>query len=158
MTNVILAIDGPLYGKVLEDFVVNHRWAPGTKFKLIHAIEPLQGIEAWPEARLDTKMIENEKAALDDIAARISKALTACDVETEIRHGFPKEEILAESISWPAQMIIMGSHGRQGLQRFLLGSVSLSIITNAPCSVVTIRLPNKTQELEKIKTPMLAST
>jgi nucleotide-binding universal stress UspA family protein len=146
MSNVLLAIDGPIYGKVIEDFVVNHRWAPATNFKLFHVSEPLPIMDEWPEARLDIEQLKREQKYLDDVSARIQKAIPNSNVSYELCRGFPAEEIIAKAGEWPAQMVIVGSHGRHGFQRFLLGSVSATIMMHAPCSVVMIRLPKGAQD------------
>lgn len=140
MTNVLLAIDGPLYGKVIVDFVVNHQWAPGTNFKLIYAVEPLRGMEAWPEVRISDEEASTARVMLAELAAKIEKTLPQCKVSYEVCLGFPKEEILALANEWPAQLIVLGSHGRTALQRFLLGSVSLSVTMHAPCSTIVVRI------------------
>jgi nucleotide-binding universal stress UspA family protein len=51
----------------------------------------------------------------------------------------PKELILQDADEWGADLIVCGSHGRRGLSRFLLGSVSEAIATHAKCSVEIIR-------------------
>jgi nucleotide-binding universal stress UspA family protein len=51
----------------------------------------------------------------------------------------PKELILKEASDWGAHLIVLGSHGRRGLDRLLLGSVSEAIAAHAPCSVEVIR-------------------
>ena len=150
MTNVLLAIDGPLYGKVIEDFVVNHRWVKGTKFKLVHFIEPVSNLEAHPDGRFALKDCEHQNnELLKDLATQIASALPDTEVTFEVTFGIPKEEILAESLGWPAHMIVIGSHGRKGIQRFLLGSVSQAVIMQAPCSVILIRLPETVDEKKK---------
>jgi nucleotide-binding universal stress UspA family protein len=53
--------------------------------------------------------------------------------------GNPKEVILEESKKWNADLIVVGSHGRHGFKRFLLGSVSEAVAMNAHCSVVVVR-------------------
>src|SRR5262249_20478565 len=138
MTNVLLAVDGPLYGKVIIDFVLNHQWAPGTNFKLIHAVEPPRGMEAWPEVRLSDEEAAAAKSMLQEMVARIEKSLPQCKATYQLCLGYPKEEILLAANEWPAQMIVMGSHGRTALQRFLLGSVSLSVMMHAKCSTVVV--------------------
>lgn len=143
MTNVLLAIDGPLYGKVITDFVLNHQWVPGTNFRLMHAVEPPRGIEAWPEARLNDEEAVAAKTMLKAMAARIEKSLPECKVNLKVCLGYPKEEILTEAKEWPAHMIVMGSHGRTAVQRFLLGSVSLSVLMHATCSTVVVRVPEE---------------
>ena len=51
----------------------------------------------------------------------------------------PHTLILKEARDWNADLIVMGSHGRQGADRFLLGSVSEAVATHAHCSVEIIR-------------------
>jgi nucleotide-binding universal stress UspA family protein len=51
----------------------------------------------------------------------------------------PKELILEEAHKWGADLIVVGSHGRHGLSRFLLGSVSEAVASHASCSVEIVR-------------------
>ena len=51
----------------------------------------------------------------------------------------PKEIILQNAEEWGADLIVCGSHGRRGLSRFMLGSVSEAIAAHAKCSVEIIR-------------------
>ena len=53
--------------------------------------------------------------------------------------GNAKEVILEEARKWDADLIVVGSHGRRGFKRFLLGSVSEAVAMNAHCSVVVVR-------------------
>ena len=53
--------------------------------------------------------------------------------------GNPKEVILEEAKKWNADLIVVGSHGRRGIKRLLLGSVSEAVAMKAPCSVVVVR-------------------
>ena len=50
-----------------------------------------------------------------------------------------KNAILAEAAEWGADLIVLGSHGRRGFDRFQLGSVSEAIAMHAQCSVEIIR-------------------
>lgn len=53
--------------------------------------------------------------------------------------GTPADLIVRTARSRRADLIVMGTHGRSGLSRFLLGSVAARIITMAPCPVLTVR-------------------
>lgn len=53
--------------------------------------------------------------------------------------GAPAEQIVAQARAHQADAIVMGTHGRQGLDRFVLGSVAESVVRNAPCSVFTVK-------------------
>ena len=53
--------------------------------------------------------------------------------------GDPKEQILKCADSWPADLIVLGSHGWTGYKRLLMGSVSDAVTRHARCSVAIIR-------------------
>lgn len=60
-------------------------------------------------------------------------------LKTIIRQGNPAEEILSAAEKFKADMIVTGSHGRRGAQKFLLGSVSSKIVDHASCSVLVVK-------------------
>lgn len=62
-------------------------------------------------------------------------------VESDIRNG-----ILDTAAEWKPDLIVMGSHGRKGVKRFLLGSVAEAVARHAPCSVLIVREPAAAQE------------
>jgi len=64
-------------------------------------------------------------------------------VSGDVVEGDPKSEILDESAKWGADLIVIGSHGWKGLNRFLLGSVSEAVARHATCSVEIVRLPQR---------------
>jgi universal stress protein A len=79
-----------------------------------------------------------------DVMACAVRRLTAAHFKasSELRDGDARREILAAAAEWRPDVVVMGSHGRNGLQRFLLGSVSDSVVRHAPCSVEVVRTPN----------------
>lgn len=56
-----------------------------------------------------------------------------------VRTGVPHEEIVGAAAQERADLIVIGTHGRGGLDRALLGSVADRVIRLAPCPVVTVR-------------------
>lgn len=59
-------------------------------------------------------------------------------VEIEIRDGNPWREILSLAERRPADLVVMGTHGRSGFERFVLGSVTEKLIRLLPCPVLTV--------------------
>jgi nucleotide-binding universal stress UspA family protein len=53
--------------------------------------------------------------------------------------GDPSSQIVRTARSLRADMIVLGTHGRRGVSRFLLGSVAERVIATAPCPVLTVR-------------------
>jgi universal stress protein A len=61
---------------------------------------------------------------------------------TVLRTGVPHQEIVDLATDERAALVIMGTHGRTGLSRVLLGSVAERVIHFAPCPVLTVRSPD----------------
>jgi universal stress protein A len=89
--------------------------------------------------------VPNVQEALRDAAERLlSQRITPRDreqlaVETRIVVGRPFRAIVDEALAMDADLIVMGTHGRTGIQHLLLGSVAERIVRTAPCPVLTVR-------------------
>jgi nucleotide-binding universal stress UspA family protein len=85
----------------------------------------------------DTEM----KEAADELA-RTAQALTGAEVIKRVEVGDVPSTIcrLAEEVG--ADVIVVGSHGRSGIKRFFLGSVSEHVVRHAPCPVLVVRDTN----------------
>jgi len=59
-------------------------------------------------------------------------------IETNIREGDAWHAILDEAAAWPADLIVMGTHGRSGFEHLLLGSVAQKVLRRATCPVLTV--------------------
>jgi nucleotide-binding universal stress UspA family protein len=60
-------------------------------------------------------------------------------LETRVESGAPAEKILALATKEKIDLIIMGAHGRKGIERAIFGSVADKVVAGAPCPVMTIR-------------------
>jgi nucleotide-binding universal stress UspA family protein len=56
-----------------------------------------------------------------------------------LREGKPAEQILAAAREWNADVIVIGTHGRSGISRVVLGSTAESVVRHAPCPVLVVR-------------------
>ena len=63
-------------------------------------------------------------------------------VRTVVRTGSPSAEIVKLASEEQADLVSMGTHGRSGVSRVLLGSVADRVIRTAPCPVLTVRKPD----------------
>lgn len=68
-----------------------------------------------------------------------TKTIGSKPVKTIVTQGNPAEEILETAKRIKADLIVTGSHGRHGAQKFLLGSVSSKVVDHAPCAVLIIK-------------------
>ena len=81
---------------------------------------------------------------LDELRAKLS-GLQARDPKVWVEHrlveGDPASEILRVASEPRCDVIVMGTHGRTGLGRLLMGSVAEQVVRNAPCAVLTVKSP-----------------
>jgi nucleotide-binding universal stress UspA family protein len=76
--------------------------------------------------------------------AKTTVRSAAVEVDSRIVEAFGDragETVIAEAKSWPAQLIVCGTHGRRGLKRLLLGSDAEYIVQHAAVPVLLIRSP-----------------
>ena len=78
---------------------------------------------------------------------------TPAHLERRVRTGYPREEILAEIGDTPTDLVLLGTHGRSGLERLLIGSVAADVLREAPCNVLVIppEVAQKATEAEAAK-------
>lgn len=88
--------------------------------------------------------------AMDDVRAEISRELdgfaaehreAGISVETGVRTGHPDREIVKAAEESGADLIVIGSHGRTGVEHALLGSVAEKVLRKAHCPVLTVKQP-----------------
>jgi len=75
------------------------------------------------------------QSILDDVADAVDVPVT-----TAVRQGDPHETIVDYADSVDADLIVMGTHGRTGVDRYLLGSVTERVVRTADAPVLTVRL------------------
>jgi len=148
---ILLATDGSECSETAARSVAKRPWPAGSQIKVICARDLLvlenptsaaSPCPVYPESLL-TEILEDaekraQKAATEAQQILRSAGLEVCD-DHNLPVGDPRSIILDEAHAWGANLIVLGSHGRHGLDRMLLGSVSESVAMHAHCSVEVIR-------------------
>ncbi|KAA9399622.1 universal stress protein [Haloarcula sp. CBA1130] len=91
--------------------------------------------DAWVEAER-----ERAGAAIETTVAELPDDVS---VETTQREGVPKTEIVDAVTEIPADLVVMGTHGRTGLDHYLIGSVAETVVRESPVPVLTVQLPDE---------------
>jgi nucleotide-binding universal stress UspA family protein len=80
----------------------------------------------------------------DDVQSRVAARHVLdpwVEVEYRVTDGEPSAEIVRAAAAVNANLIVMGTHGRTGLGRLLMGSVAEAVLRRAPCAVMTLKAP-----------------
>jgi nucleotide-binding universal stress UspA family protein len=84
---------------------------------------------------------EAARAALAEVQPPAGPEGRVCSLETLVSQGEPAQEILRVARQTGADLIVMGSQGRSGLARAILGSVAEHVLRGASCPVLVVRPP-----------------
>ena len=108
---------------------------------LLHVLEPVSyGLDfTLIQTGKGEEMRERLTARLGDITRALADAGIPAD--SQVRGGTPFESILDSAKTIPADLIVMGTHGRRGLSRALCGSVAEAVLRQSRCPVLTVRSP-----------------
>ncbi len=96
---------------------------------------------AFDHPEIPAEMVTQIKAAVEEVAKK-SLADLAAEVgaqRTIFRHGDAASVILEVAAELKPSMVVMGTHGRSGINRFLLGSVAAHVVRACKAPVVTVR-------------------
>lgn len=119
----------------LECAVELARRHPSAKLTLLH-VEP--GIVPLYDEELGvlepSRLLSMMKMRVAEQAIRDDVAVNEC-----LKHGDPTDEIVGFANGEEVELIVMGTHGRTGLNRLVLGSVSDSVLRRAPCPVLFVK-------------------
>ena len=114
--------------------------------RLLHVVEPFpvslakrRGSPQSPD--FVAARVEQRKLA-EELLSRGTEKLRSAGfkVTFSVEEGDARDVILNHSETWRAELIMVGSHGRTGLDRFLMGSVSEAVARHARCSVEIFRI------------------
>ncbi len=147
---VLVAVDESSAVPLIVDFITQHKWNPGTEFKIVHVVAPIMMDHPMSSYPIFLESVEKDvreyaEQLLLRVKGAIQTKLPDHKIDTELMCGLPAEEIIDEAKRKKAKMIVVGSHGRTGFTRFFLGSVSGAVVSHAPCNVMIVRVP-KTQD------------
>ena len=144
---VLLAIDDSKFSDAAVQAVIAQAHSKDTEVRVLHIVEPpslLIGREMGGyDPALEAVWDEETKQA-QTLVAKTAETLRShgMKVTTAVQQGDPKSMIIDASEEWNADLIVIGSHGRNALDRFLMGSVSEAIARHAHCSVEIVRIPS----------------
>lgn len=145
---VLLAIDDSQFSEAATQILAAQFRPQDTEVRVLHVMEPIilslppQMAQGYTPEMSEIRQDQLKKAR--ELVAQAAQALRAAGfrVDTAVKEGDIRAWIVDTAAEWPADLIVLGSHGRKGLERFLLGSVSEAVARHAPCSVEIVRVPS----------------
>lgn len=141
LDTIVVATDFSEHSRHALDWAIELARPLGARVVVLHAYAlPLVGIldaSLLVDASTAARLSNEAQAALDAEVARVTgRGVT---IEGRLREGDAREVLPQSATEAGAAMLVVGSHGRRGIQRALLGSVAESVTRSSPVPVVVVR-------------------
>ena len=136
---LMLAIDDSKFSEAATQAVIAQCQPQGTEVKVLNVVDLAIPIPTSDAAGFREVSLKHGQEIVQRAERLLSKA--GYKTQTEVEEGDPKSKIIDRAAQWKAELIVMGSHGRKGVDRFFMGSVAEAVSRHAPCSVEIVRIP-----------------
>ena len=146
---ILLAVDGSAYAEAAARAIAELPWPARSEVRVLsvvevvlpamHALFDPPFVQSDEVQRLRVEAVERAQRAVSDAVAILAPSGLAVSETISVLLDGTKEVILQEALDWGADWLFVGSHGRQGAERLLMGSVSEAIAMQANCSVEVVR-------------------
>ena len=141
---ILLAVDDSPHSRRAVEFAAQMRWPAGSRILVVSVmpppLAPLAALDA-PTAAEPLRIHEEDRLQHQELITRAQDRLRSVGfaVEGRLLEGDPREQILELIEREAVSLLILGSHGRTGIARLLLGSVSSHAVAHSPCSVLVVK-------------------
>jgi nucleotide-binding universal stress UspA family protein len=146
---ILLPVDGSFCSARAIDTILRDFDPATTEVRVVHAIERTASVPPYlafaegptaSEDALESYTDERQRAETKALLEVERLQLAGFKVTVDVQVGSTLGVILETAAAWRPDRIVMGSHGRSGLPRLLLGSVANDVRRAAPCSVDVISI------------------
>lgn len=136
---ILIAVDDSEFGDVVAKMGVELAKSLNAAVGFITVFDPSVGPRGAWGAPADRLAEMSELAARRHVVSLRKRIETVPEVYEWVEPGKPAAKIVEIAKEWPADLIVMGSHGRGKLGGLVLGNVSQAVLHEAPCPVLIVR-------------------
>ncbi len=145
---ILIGVDDSAYSQAALDWVRRTSWPSDTEVIVMSVARGVMVAYANPEFPASTytsELFEEEVRAHQEIATRYERQLKETGLKTraKVAEGDPRESLVTTARDLGVDLIVLGSHGRTGLSKLVMGSVASHVVAHAPCSVLVVKLPKR---------------
>ena len=141
---ILFANDFAETSEEVFDYALNLAKKYDAKLLIVHVINEPVDLRGFYVPHISFENLEKEIAeGAEKMMEKFcrTKVKDFKNYETFVLSGIPYEEIMKKADESQASLIVMGTHGRRGLDHMLFGSTAERVVRGAGCPVLTVRLP-----------------
>ncbi len=139
--NILVATDGSECGNAAVNEALKHAKRYGGALKIVHVINVMADFQGDMPVMVPALIEEITNKAKNDLdALKVRAEKEGVSAETFIQEGDPYRVIVDLAEELKSDVIILGSHGRTGMKRLLMGSVTERVIGHTNCAVLVVKI------------------
>jgi nucleotide-binding universal stress UspA family protein len=137
----VVPLDGSAVAETILPFVLQIAGPLDMEIVLLRVVQPMPPMVLEGTRHMELEDIEARRQEAEEYLAPLAAELRdkAVRVTTQVRRGYPQEEILSAAKETGADLVAMSTHGRGGLGRLLFGSVAEAVLRHADIPVFLLR-------------------
>lgn len=141
LQKIVCALDLSEHSKLVAEYATMLAKMSGANIVAVYAAPTLTQYTGFhvPPNTIDSFVGEIVSGAEKAMTDFVAEHFPDVQVKAEVVVGYAAEEILSLAENEDADLIVMGTHGRKGIDRILFGSVAEKVVKNADMPVLTIR-------------------
>lgn len=134
--NIMLATDGSKYSLSATDKAIDIAQSYGGDIKAVSVVDVTEEFQTEAPEAVD-RLVAGAKGFVEEVKKKAETQ--GVRLEPFVREGETYRVITDFAKKFASDVIVMGSHGRTGIKRLLMGSVTEKVLGHAPCPVLVIR-------------------
>ena len=141
-TSILCPIDFSAASLAALSIAIEQAKARGAVLDLLHVWQP--GLEYAGDGPPIPCAAEQPTEKIEQDLVSLAVDLPEKRVRYHVTHGHPADDIVATAAELRSNLVVMGTHARQGVRRWIIGSVCESVLQSCPCPVLICRGPEAT--------------
>ena len=148
ISRILCPMDFSDSGDAINQYASMLASTTGASLTYLHVTVPDLNVDTY--AILPVTLVEVQQEHDRRKLKQIKPTVEGIQFQHVVEYGFPKDVIVKYAIDHDIDLIVLGTHGRTGLNRLLMGSVAEGVVRNAKCPVMAIKCadpePQETQQ------------
>ncbi|NJB68198.1 nucleotide-binding universal stress UspA family protein [Desulfobaculum xiamenense] len=138
---ILCAIDFSEHSPIVADYALALAKSTGAELTVLYAAPSFDQYLSFdvPLTHIEDLVGGIMKGAAERMRAFVAERFPGMKVTPRVTAGYPAQEILGEARNMSADLIVIGTHGRQGVDRIIFGSVAEKVVRSSFCPVLTVR-------------------
>jgi nucleotide-binding universal stress UspA family protein len=136
---VLVAVEGPEDADRIAQWLTKHPFKETAELCVFHAVVPIEVNKTTGDEAGTRDLLEGAERRAEELVKTTASKLSNSQYTVSTKVAVGKPAVMIQEQAKDKDLVVLSSHGRKGLSRFLMGSVSHSVVHDVACPVIVVR-------------------